>query len=65
MNSKDPTEEYIGKLLQKSMKHRGFADYDWKEHDYTYFKISLSKIKEYSEKGLASIEYLNRKYENT
>ncbi len=62
LSSKDPTEKYIGQLLLKSMNRRGFADYNWKNKDYDYFKKSLSKIQEYCQKGLESLDYLNQKY---
>lgn len=44
INSDDSTEKYVGKLLQKSKKRKEFADYDWKEYDYEYYKQSLSKV---------------------
>ena len=62
MNSKDPTEKYIGQILLNLIEIRGFADYDWKEKDSNYFKAIQPKVKEDVEKGLESLEYLKNKY---
>lgn len=60
--SKDSTENYIGDILFNLIEIRGFADYDWKEKDFRYFKKVLPGIKEDVKKGLESLEYLKDKY---
>jgi len=42
--SDDLTEKYIGDTLFSLIEIRGFADYDWKEQDFKYFKKLLPKI---------------------
>ena len=62
MYSNDLTENYLGNILFNLIEIRGFADYDWKDKDYNYFKKVLPGIKEDVKKGLESIEYLKDKY---
>ena len=58
--SNDSTEKYIGDILFNLMEIRGFADYDWKEKDYNYFKKVFPKLKEDVKKGLESLKYLKK-----
>lgn len=60
--SKDSTENYVGDILFNLMEIRGFADYDWKEKDFDYFKKVFPRIKEDVKKGLESLEYLKDNY---
>lgn len=60
--SDDPTEKYIGDILFSLIEIRGFADYDWKEKDFKYFKKLFPKVKENVKNGLESLEYLKNKY---
>lgn len=62
IQSKDPTEKYIGDILLNLIEIRGFADYDWKEKDFKYFKKVFPQLKEDVKKGLESLEYLKNKY---
>lgn len=64
MDSDDLTERYVGEILLELKKIRGKADYDWKNHDYKYFKKIYEKVEKDAIKGLESIKYLNRKYNN-
>lgn len=60
--SNDSTEKYIGDILFNLIEIRGFADYDWKEKDFNYFKKVFPKIKADVQKGLESLEFLKNKY---
>lgn len=62
IQSKDPTEKYIGDILLNLIEIRGFADYDWKEKDFKYFKKVFPQLKEDVKKGLESLEHLKNKY---
>ena len=62
--SRDPTEEYIGKILYMLKTARGFADYDWNEKDVDYFKEMLIQAQKEVPNGLESLKYLNNKYNN-
>ena len=64
IKSKDPTENHVGKILFRLIPIRGFADYDWKEQDFKYFKETFPQIKKDVKGCLESIAYLNRKYKN-
>ena len=64
ISSRDPTENYIGELLLDLMKIRGFADYDWKNKNMTYFKKVFQKLQKDVHDGLESLEYLTKKYKN-
>lgn len=64
MNSNDPTEEYVGKMLFKLIPIRGAVDYEWKDYDFNYIKDIFPQIQKNVKKGLESIEYLNNKYNN-
>ena len=60
--SKDPTEQYIGDILFNLIEIRGYADYDWKEKDFKYFKKVFPKLKKDVKNGLQSLNYLKNKY---
>lgn len=60
--SDDPTEKYIGDILFSLIEIRWFADYDWKEKDFKYFKKIFPIVKENVKNGLESLEYLKNKY---
>lgn len=63
-NSKDPTENYIGDILNYLKNVRGFADYDWDKKDKSYFKNILNQSPKDVSDGLESLEYLNNKHKN-
>lgn len=62
LSSNDSTEQYVGGLLLTLIEIRGFADYDWKEKNSTYFRTVLPKVKKDVKDGLESLEYLKDKY---